>query len=553
MLHFFDQLYATTDFMPHGDCLVWNPALLWLHAGSDVVTGIAYYLIAAILFYFILKRRDVPFFWVFLLFGAFILSCGTTHFMSAWTIYYPSYWIEGGIKTINAVISFGTAIVLIPLMPKLLALPSLKSALDNVALLNKDLTQKIHSLEEEIQKRKKAEEENWSLEAQLRQAHKMEAIGTLAGGIAHDFNNILAAILGYANLAKVAISEESPAKDKIEEVLKAANRAKDLVKHILSFSHKGGQEKLPVDVCHIVKDSLKLLRASIPTSIRIIENIEEDCGGVMADPTQAHQIVMNLCTNAFQAMEEDGGVLTVNACAVELTTDDLKNRPDLQPGGYIRLTVHDTGSGIESGNIDKIFDPYFTTKGIGKGSGMGLAVVAGIVRSHDGIIEVDSTQGQGTTFRVYLPQTEREVQHLSEKIDDSPTGNERILLVDDEASVADVTKQRVEQLGYRVTAKTSSEEALTLFREQAGQFDLVITDQTMPGLTGEKFSQELLKIRPDLPIIICSGYSSKMDAEKANLIGISAFIMKPADMIELAVTIRRVLDARTQETQAFDH
>ena len=666
MLHFFDQFYAKTDYMAHGYCLIWDKTLLWLHAGSDIVTGFAYYLIAAILFYFILKRRDVPFFWVFLLFGAFILSCGTTHFMSAWTIYYPSYWTEGYIKTLNAAVSLSTAIVLIPLMPKLLSLPSLKSALDDVAQLNVDLKQKVESLEDEARKRRKAEEElrmakfsvdhtavgifwikedasliyvndhackalgypyaeliakritdidpdfpperwpahwealkqqgtftfvtkhqkkdgtiipvevtvnyleydgigynfayatdiskrlqaeeeKWQLEAQLRQAHKMEAIGTLAGGIAHDFNNLLAAILGYANLAKTAIPDDNPAKNKIEELLKAANRAKDLVKQILSFSHKRGQEKLPVDVCHIVSDSLTLLRASIPTSVRINENIDANCGLVMADPTQTHQILMNLCTNAFQAMEEDGGVLTVSARAVELTADDLKNRPNLRQGGYIQLTVQDTGAGIDPENLDKIFDPYFTTKGVGKGSGMGLAVVAGIVRSHDGIIEVDSKLGRGTIFNVYLPQTNGQGLQPPEEIADFPTGNERILLVDDEVSVADVTRQRVEQLGYRVTAKTSSEEALELFRIQAENFDLVITDQTMPELTGDKFSRELLKIRPDMPIIICTGYSSKMNAARAKSIGIRAFIMKPVDMFELAVTIRNVLDDRNYQ------
>lgn len=664
MFHYFDQLYATTGFMPHGDCLVWNPTLLWLHAGSDVVTGFAYYLIAAILFYFILKRRDIPFFWVFLLFGAFILSCGTTHFMSAWTIYYPSYWTEGYIKTINAVISFGTAIVLIPLMPKLLALPSLQNALDHVAQLNEDLKQKIESLEEEVQKRRKveeelrmakfsidntameifwvredaslsyvndhacktlgypyaelmtkhitdidpdfppekwpahwatikergtfsftsrhqkqdgsiipvevtvnyleyngigynfayatditgrlqAEEEKWQLEAQLRQAQKMEAIGTLAGGIAHDFNNLLAAILGYAGLAKAGTPEGSATRNKIEEVLKAAHRAKELVKHILSFSHKGGQERLPVDLCLIARDALKLLRASIPTSIKIVENVAADCGIILADPSQIHQILMNLSTNAFQAMEEDGGVLAVNIAAVELKVDELKNKPDLKPGDYIRLSVHDTGPGIAPEHLDKIFDPYFTTKGVGKGSGIGLAVVAGIVRSHAGAIEVDSIPGQGTTVSVFLPRTDEELQPIPEGIGNFPIGNERILIVDDEECVADVTKQRVEQLGYRVTTKTSSEEALDLVREQPGQFDLVITDQTMPDLTGDKLSKELLSIRPDLPIIICTGYSTKMNAEKANAVGISAFIMKPVDMDELAVTIRSVLDGRS--------
>jgi len=387
-----------------------------------------------------------------------------------------------------------------------------------------------------------AEMEKIKLESQLRQSHKMEAIGTLAGGIAHDFNNILAAILGYADMAMDDTPAHSPAKYQIEQVLKAGNRAKELVKHILSFSRKETHERVPVQTHLIVKEALKLLRASIPTTVEIKQNIDSSSGDILADPTQIHQVIMNICTNAAQAMEEDGGLLEVDLFSVELKAEDLANQPNLKLGRYVKLTVKDYGIGIDKQNLDKIFDPYFTTKDVGKGSGMGLAVVIGIVRSHDGMITVESTRGKGTTFNLYFPRIEVQIHKEIKDNEPLPKGKEKILVVDDEESMVDMTKRRLERLGYNVTAKTSSTEALELFRSQPDLFDLVITDQTMPNLTGEQLAKKLMEIRPHIPIIVCTGYSSKVDAEKANFIGISAFIMKPVDKKELSRTIRQVLD-----------
>ncbi|MBF0449426.1 MAG: PAS domain S-box protein [Candidatus Magnetomorum sp.] len=379
------------------------------------------------------------------------------------------------------------------------------------------------------------------LEEQLRQAHKMEAIGTLAGGIAHDFNNILTIILGYAEMAMDDTSEYSPAKSQIEQVLKAGNRAKDLVKQILAFSRKEIKERSPVQIHLLVNEALKLLRASIPTTIKIRRNIDSQCGNILADPTQIQQVLMNLCTNAAQSMDENGGILEVELISAQLSTDDIVNEPNLKPGHYAQLTVKDSGIGIDQKYLDRIFDPYFTTKEVGKGSGMGLAVVIGIVKSHDGMISVDSKLGKGTTFNVCFPIIEEQIHNKIEDTAPLPTGKEKILVVDDEESIVNMTKQRVERLGYQVTAKTSSIEALELFRSQPDGFDLVITDQTMPELTGEKLAKKLMEIRTDIPIIICTGYSSKMDAKKADFVGISAFIMKPVDKRELAKTIRQVL------------
>ncbi|MBU0481230.1 MAG: PAS domain S-box protein [Proteobacteria bacterium] len=381
------------------------------------------------------------------------------------------------------------------------------------------------------------------LEAQLRHTQKMEAIGTLSGGIAHDFNNILSAVLGYAEIARDEIPDWNPAKHQIDEVLKAANRAKDLVKQILSFSRKGEQNRKPVKIQLLIEETLNFLRASIPTTIDIRLNMAPDCGAILADPTQIHQVLMNLCTNAAQAMEEDGGVLRIDLYEIELNGSGSGNDLNLKPGVYILLSIADTGVGISQKHLERIFDPYFTTKEVGKGSGMGLAVVHGIVLSHDGRITVESSAGQGSTFKLYFPRVAVEPEK-QENVDTSPLpgGKENILIVDDDASIARLTQKRLEMLGYQPTAMTSSTEALELFRAAPHTYALVITDQTMPMLTGEQLAKELLKIRPDIPIIMSTGYSSKIDADKANLMGIRAFIMKPVDHKDLATTIRAVLN-----------
>ena len=402
----------------------------------------------------------------------------------------------------------------------------------------------IWSSVEDITALKKAEIEKKELIEQLRQSHKMEAIGTLAGGIAHDFNNILAAILGYADMALDDTPDNSPAKYDIEQVLKAGHRAKDLVKHILSFSRKEHMERAPIQIHLIVMETFKLLRATIPATIEIKHDIDTRCGYILADPTQIHQVLMNLCTNAAQSMDENGGVLEVGLNKVHSNTFKLCHIPNLPPGEYIQLSVRDNGVGIDQQHLNRIFDPYFTTKDTGKGSGMGLAVVMGIIRSHDGVITVDSNSGEGTTFNVYFPMIETQPLDSANDTTSLPLGNERVLLVDDEKAMVDMTKRIIERLGYQVTTKTGSREALELFRSQPNEFDIVISDQTMPGLTGGELAKQLLTIRPNIPIVICTGYSSKLNAKQAKTIGISGFIMKPVEKHELAITLRRALDER---------
>ena len=381
-----------------------------------------------------------------------------------------------------------------------------------------------------------------SLENQLRQAQKMEAIGTLAGGIAHDFNNILSPILGYADMALETIPADSPLSSDIHQVLNAANRARDLVRQILSFSRQVEHEVHPLKVQFVIKEALKLLRASIPTTIEIRQNIDQECAAVLADPTQVHQVIMNLCTNAYQSMRERGGVLGVVLSQVELGSADLCNTVELKPGTYVMLEVSDTGHGMSQDVVEKIFDPYFTTKGKGEGTGLGLSVVHGIVKSLCGEITVVTELEQGTSFCVYLPVIETEPRKNAEKISAVlPSGNERILIVDDEKEIIELQGRMLESLGYQVTRFTNCEEALQAFQSKPDSFDLIITDMTMPRITGIQLAKDVLAIRAGMPIILCTGFSELISEEKIKSIGIHELLMKPVIKKDLALVVRKVL------------
>jgi PAS domain S-box-containing protein len=379
------------------------------------------------------------------------------------------------------------------------------------------------------------------LESQLQQAQKMESIGTLAGGIAHDFNNILGIILGNTELSLYDVPEWNPARLNLEEIRTASLRAKDVVRQLLSFARKTKLEKKPTNIILIIKESLKLLRSSIPTSIEIRQNIPEDIDTILADPTQINQVLINLCTNADHAMP-DGGVIVVTLKKIELDEDAAVQHPELNPGRYVNLTISDTGHGISHNEIDRIFDPYFTTKEVGKGTGMGLAVVHGIVKGHNGIILVESELGKGTTFSIFFPVVAKEAVVETETDEKLPTGDERILFVDDEELIVGIGHQMLERLGYKVESTKSPVDALELFRSRPDQFDLVITDMTMPKMTGDKLVKEILKIQPDIPIILCTGFSEKIDEKKARAIGVADYIEKPLDMRDYAMKVRKVLD-----------
>jgi|GEM_PF-1831268 len=383
-----------------------------------------------------------------------------------------------------------------------------------------------------------------ALEGQLRQAMKMEAIGTLAGGIAHDFNNILAAILGYGEMARAELPAGDQVREDVEQIIRAGTRAKELVKQILTFSRQGAEDFSPLQAQIVVKEALKLLRSSLPTTIQIQENIDSNCRSILAAPTQIHQIIMNLCTNAKHAMEEQGGILTVSLSELEVTAPgSIAACPQLEKGVYLDLSVGDTGCGMDKLTQSKIFDPFFTTKEIGKGTGLGLAVIHGIIKQHHGEISLKSVPDQGTVFHIYLPVIDRDVVQT----DPAPDmhllhGNERLLIVDDEPVVIKILQRMLESLDYTVTSFTSSVAALDSFMAGPENFDLLITDMTMPDMTGSVLAQQMLTIRPDFPIILCTGFSESIDEEQAAAMGIREYILKPVLKTQLAATVRKVLD-----------
>lgn len=401
----------------------------------------------------------------------------------------------------------------------------------------------------EVTAQKKAEAEKATLEAQLRQVYKMEAIGTLAGGIAHDFNNILAIIIGNADMALGNIPEESVAQHNVQQVLVASNRAKNLVQQILSFSRRDKDTKEPFYINSLIEESMESLRSTIPTSVELkinsptkFRNNTTDDLTVLADPTQIHQLLLNLSVNAVQAMDEKG-LLTIAVNKITYKDTTSFDRPNLLPGTYAHLTVSDTGPGMTPEIVEMIFDPFYTTKDVDKGTGMGLSVVHGIIENHGGKIFVESEPGKGSTFHIYFPVTELKPKLRPEITGLLPTGNERILFVDDETMLAELGKEVLQGLGYDVTAESDSLQAFKHFKNNPERYDLVITDQTMPNMTGAEFAENILTIKPDLPIILCTGYSSKVDKVKAKQIGVKEFAAKPLKRKDIANLIRKVLDA----------
>ena len=398
------------------------------------------------------------------------------------------------------------------------------------------------SFVQDITEWKAAEKHRLRLEAQMRETQKMESLGTLAGGIAHDFNNILAAILGYAELAQFEYPRGSNATQYVSLISQAGRRAKDLVQQILTFSRQGHSEKRPLDISRVVEEALKLIEATLPADIEIREDILPNLAPVFADETQIHQIVMNLCTNARHAMKNTGGTLDVTLKTAAIQAQDAQNFARMAPGNYIKLSIADTGPGIAPNLIDRIFEPYFTTKPTGEGTGLGLSTVHGIVRDHGGNVKVYSEPGVGTAFHIFLPVAEALPGADAKPPEQFPTGNERILFVDDEKPLIDLGRTLLERLGYRVETRASSIDAIEAFRADPGKYDLVISDMTMPKMSGDELARAIKAIRSDIPIILCSGFSDRIDARAKEAIGVSAFLMKPVTYGDLAKTVRMALD-----------
>jgi len=378
--------------------------------------------------------------------------------------------------------------------------------------------------------------------AHLQHVQRLEAIGTLAGGIAHDFNNILSAILGYTELAIIKLNPDDMIQNYLTQVFTAGNRAKRLVQQILTFSRQGQSSKIPIDISKVVREALGFIRATLPTTITIEQDIKSNLGFVFADETMIHQVVMNLCTNAFHAMEKNGGTLKVLLSTSVIGKKDCQNFPDLNPGEYVKLVIGDTGYGMDAKTISRVFDPYFTTKKSGEGTGLGLATVHGIVKEHGGIIKLYSEVNVGTTFQVFFPVEESGAESSPEAIRSLPHGNEDILLVDDETILLNMGKEFLEGLGYRVQTRASSIDALEAVRANPGKYDLIVSDLTMPHMTGDVLAKEVKALRPDLPVIICTGFSTKIHEDRFKDIGVNAVLMKPVTFNEMADAVRKALD-----------
>jgi len=392
--------------------------------------------------------------------------------------------------------------------------------------------------------RHRSEEDRIQMEGLLIQAQKMESIGTLAGGVAHDFNNILSPIMIHSEMAMEELPPDSPLQFNLKEIFKAGGRARDLVKQILTFSRKKETTLTKFMITPTLKETIKMLRSTTPATIEITQKIETDNDVIYADPTQIYQVILNLCTNAVHAMKEKGGVLEIGLNEIELDSSSPSHFNELKPGSYLRLRVKDTGHGIDEETLKNIFEPYFTTKGVGEGTGLGLSLIHGIVKDSSGVIIVDSEIGKGTTFDIILPIIESDAPAMKKEKTILQKSSEKILFVDDEVAIVNAHQLMLESLGYQVTARTSSIEALEAFRNNPAEFDLVFTDMAMPNMTGKDLTRKLISIRPDIPIILCTGFSEQIDKDRAKEMGINAFVMKPIVMRDMANTIREVLDKK---------
>lgn len=411
-----------------------------------------------------------------------------------------------------------------------------KRVLARTAALNKNNER----LRKEIKAHEREKKEKETLERQLVQAHKMESIGTLAGGIAHDFNNILSSVIGYTELTLDDIEKGTTTADNLQEVYKGGMRARDLVKQILAFARQSDESMKPIQIQPIVKEVLKLIRSTIPTTIEINADMKSDAL-IMGNPTQIYQVMMNLCTNAAHAMKENGGYLNISLKNYDIGESQSGKMPELEKGPYIEMKVADTGIGITPDIIESIFEPYFTTKAPGEGTGMGLAMVHGIVESHGGKITVQSALGKGTQFTIFLPISKETIEHKQYESETLPKGSEHILVVDDEVQIARMVAQMLKGLGYTVSTRASSVEALELLCNRPDDFDAVVTDMTMPNMTGDKLAKEVKAIRSDVPVILCTGFSEKINGNKEDLY-IDEFLMKPVVKAKMAKTVRKVLN-----------
>ncbi|MBF0329623.1 MAG: PAS domain-containing protein [Nitrospirae bacterium] len=644
------------EYMAHGFCFLWEKPLVWLHVISDAITGTSYYAITFALLYFVYKRRDLPFIKIFVLFGLFILACGTTHLFAIYTIYVPEYWLEGIVKGVTAFVSLLSAIIFIPLIPKAIALPSLTKALEEIKGLNcklqkqleeqkqaeenlRSLTQRLklatdsaklgvwdwnltdntmfwddrmlelygltletfpggieawqNGLHPEDREKtiKECEaalrgEKEWNtdfrvlhpngtvkqikanglvirdsegkpirmlginfditdhrkLEDQLRQSQKMEAVGVLAGGVAHDFNNILQGIIGYGSMIKKKTGE-ALTKDFIDEILALSEKAANLTRGLLAYSRKQVLIVKPADINQVLLDTEKLIVRLIGEDIRVKTKTTKTPLVCMIDSSQIQQVLINLAVNARDAMKT-GGELYLETGSIEIGENEVKKHSYEKTGRYAVISTTDTGEGIDKQDLKHIFEPFYTTKEVGKGSGLGLSMAYGIVKQHEGFINVYSEKGIGTTFKIYLPlHLSTHSEPIKEKTVEAGGGTERILLLEDDLSVGTVIKLTLEEHGYQVDRIEDPEEGLKLYREKSGEIDMVILDVIMPKKNGKEILDEMKKTNPHIKALFISGYPREYLSQKGFAEDDATILMKPINPDNMLLKIRELLSA----------
>jgi len=576
VFEFFSKLFSN-QFMPHKMCFLEDSGVLWLHVVSDSLIALAYYLIPFLLFYFARRRRDIGFHWIFVAFGSFILACGTTHLMSAVTVWNPVYRLEGVIKALTAIASIATFAMLSRMMPQLVALPSpaqlaaeveeRRAAEDEVRSINAELEGRVarrtaelvqsesmsrqlaaeqkqaaDSLEQALDNLRREMKRRRGLESQLIQAQKMEAIGRLAGGVAHDFNNLLTVILGYNEMLTEQVKEDPAALDYTREVLQAAERASALTNQLLAFSRRQVSVPRIVDLNQVVAHIDKMLGRIIGEDVELEIRLAPELAPVRADPAHMDQVIMNLAVNSRDAMPS-GGKLTIETANVQLTEEYAGSHLDCAPGPYVLLSVSDTGTGMDEATKSRLFEPFFTTKEKGKGTGLGLSIVYGIVKQHGGEILVYSEVGQGTVFKIYLPAAVAPAESVA------PAGQpvraaavpRNILLVEDEEQVRNLTRTILERQGHRILHAGAGEEALVLARDASQAIDLLLSDIVMPRMNGLELAKEVRALRPGIRILFMSGYTDNAVVRQGMIDADTPFIQKPFTAAALYSKIQEVM------------